>query len=92
FWKKYNRGVKPLYLGKNNHLSDASISQEHYMRHYPLDTHWVEQFILWHRKQNLNISNGLIALTHLVFHTLGANNILPFTLIHTGREGQEYER
>lgn len=92
FWKKYNRGVRALYLGKEYHLADASAPQEHYMWHYPLSNSLVEQFILWHKGKNLNVSSGLIVLTHLVFYALGANSTLPISLIHTGRIGEEYQK
>lgn len=90
FWSEYNRGVKHLYFGKKYHLADASLLQEHYMWHYPLTTSVVEQFMAWHRAKNLNVSSGLIALSHLVFYALGAQKRLPLTLIHTGREGEQY--
>ncbi|WP_233586526.1 SDR family NAD(P)-dependent oxidoreductase [Legionella sp. km772] len=91
FWSEYNKGVQRLYLGQKYHLPDAAILQEHYMWHYPLANSVVEQFITWHRAKNLNISSGLIALTHIVFYALGANKTLPLTLIHTGREGDDYK-
>ena len=92
FWGEYNRGIKHLYLGSEYQLPDAAIEQEHYMLNYPLVNSIVEQFIVWHRSKNLNISSGLIALTHIALYALSGQNSLPLTLIHTGREGEKFQK
>ena len=91
FWSEYNQGVGRLYLGSSRHLPDASVGREHYLWNYPLAPHTMEQLMAWHRGKNINISSGLIALSHIVFYALGVKNKLAISLIHTGREGQHYQ-
>ncbi|WP_131777542.1 SDR family NAD(P)-dependent oxidoreductase [Legionella cherrii] len=89
FWQNYNKGFKMLYLGPKYFM--PIDSQKQYLFHYPIDSHKAEQFIEWHRAQNMNVSLGLIAACHIVFYKLSQQKKIPFILIHSGREGSQYK-
>lgn len=91
FWKNYNKDTQYLYFGSANHLADASSPQEHYLINYPLDAALVAKFNQWHTLKNVNISSGLIALCHLTFYALTGQYKIPITIMHTGREGAQYQ-
>lgn len=91
FWYEYNADMSHLYLGAHRHLRDAAAPQDRYLFHYPLPTPLMESFIAWHSTNNLNISTGLIALCPIVFYLMSGQSKLPVTLIHTGREGSQYQ-
>lgn len=90
FWECYNKGVKMLYLGKANHLPDAA-NQEQHLFHYPIKPRPVEQFIQWHKDKNINVSTGLIAACQIVFYQMCRQKNIPIILIHSGREGSQYQ-
>ncbi|CZI64824.1 TPA: SDR family NAD(P)-dependent oxidoreductase [Legionella pneumophila subsp. pneumophila] len=90
FWQNYNKGLKMLSFGNRYHLSDTSKQTKH-LFHYPIDPQHAEQFINWHKAQNINVSTGLIAACQIVFYKLSRQNKIPIILIHSGREGGEYK-
>ncbi|WP_425324434.1 SDR family NAD(P)-dependent oxidoreductase [Legionella wadsworthii] len=89
FWHHYNKGFKMLSL-KNKCYALASEDQDKYLFHYPIDSQLMEQFIEWHRTRNINVSTGLIAACHLALYQLSHQKKIPFVLIHSGREGSQY--
>lgn len=90
FWQTYNKDVPMLNFGDENHWPDAAVPQSQYLFHYPIDPQFIEQFKDWHKAKNINISSGLIAACQIVFHKMTRQKKIPIILIHTGREGSEY--
>ncbi|WP_454785288.1 SDR family NAD(P)-dependent oxidoreductase [Legionella sp. WA2024007413] len=88
FWQNYNKGFKMLYLGHKHFM--AIDSQKKYLFHYPIESNKAEQFLEWHKTNNMNVSTGLIAACHLVFYKLSRQKKIPFIQIHSGREGSQY--
>lgn len=90
FWKHYNRGFELLSLGHGNHLPDAAI-QSQFLCHYPIPNHIMDSFFVWHKKQNINVTSGLIAACQIAFYTISHQNKIPVILIRSGREGSRYK-
>ena len=91
FWKAYNKDVQMLYFGSENHVPDATAYQPKHLFHYTIAPSLMDAFIDWHKANNLNISNGLIAACQLVFRNISGQKKFPITLIHSGREGSAYK-
>ncbi|KTD42529.1 SDR family NAD(P)-dependent oxidoreductase [Legionella oakridgensis] len=90
FWREYNKGFKMLYLGREHYNTVNASDELHYLFHYAIDSQRVQQFIEWHRANNTNISTGLLAVCHLAFYKLSRQKKMPIILIHSGREGSQY--
>lgn len=89
FWHRYNKGFNMLSL-KHECYALENEDQDKYLFHYPIDSQLMEQFIEWHRTRNINVSTGLIAACHLALYQLSHQKKIPFVLIHSGREGSQY--
>jgi acyl transferase domain-containing protein/acyl carrier protein/methylmalonyl-CoA mutase cobalamin-binding subunit len=91
FWKTYNKGFSMLSMGKHCHLTDAAVSLQRNLVHYPIEEQAIKKFIVWHKEKNINASTGLIAACQVVFYKLSQQNKIPITLLHSGRSGSQYK-
>lgn len=91
FWRRYNKGIKGLHFGRENHLPDSGVGRSKHLFHYTIESQLVEKLINWHKEKNISISSGLIAACQIIFYKISQQNKIPVVLIHKGREGSQYK-
>ena len=91
FWENYNKGFELLSFGPQNHLPDSAQYRTQHLFHYPLASQDMEQFVAWHKKNNINVSTGLIAACQIAFYRISHQKNIPVILISSGREGSQYD-